>query len=60
MQVEASMPLTTVMSIDFRAFARVPVANTKGSTPRMNANEVIRIERAAVSASADGRGSPPR
>ena len=44
-QVEAIMPLNTVMPIDLRALAPAPVASTSGSTPRMKANEVIRMGR---------------
>ena len=39
------MPLNTVMPIDLRALAPAPVAITSGATPRMKANEVIRIGR---------------
>ncbi len=39
------MPLNTVMPIDLRALAPAPLAITSGATPRMNANEVIRIGR---------------
>src|SRR5262249_42251682 len=44
-QVEASMPLNTVIPIDLRALAPAPVATTRGATPRMKANDVIRIGR---------------
>src|SRR5881398_561140 len=44
-QVEAIMPENTVMPIDLRALAPAPVASTSGTTPRMKANEVIRIGR---------------
>src|SRR5438034_3311531 len=44
-QVEASMPLNTAMPIDLRELAPAPVASTSGSTPRIKANEVIRIGR---------------
>ena len=48
------MPLNTAMPIERRAFAPAPVASTSGTTPRINANEVIRIgrkrSRAAVTA----------
>ena len=37
------MPENTVMPIDFRALAPAPVASTSGSTPRIKANDVIRI-----------------
>ena len=39
------MPVNTVMPIEARALAPAPVASTSGSTPRMKANEVIRIGR---------------
>ena len=39
------MPLNTVMPIDLRALAPAPVATTSGATPRMKANDVIRIGR---------------
>ena len=39
------MPLNTAMPIDLRALAPAPVATTSGATPRMNANDVIRIGR---------------
>ena len=39
------MPVNTVMPIDLRALAPAPVASTSGATPRMKANEVIRIGR---------------
>src|SRR6476469_6652402 len=45
MQVDASMPLNTVMPIDLRAAAPAPVANTRGSTPRMKAIDVITMGR---------------
>src|SRR5262245_32776353 len=44
-QVEASMPLDTAMPIDLRELAPAPVANTSGITPRMKANEVMRMGR---------------
>src|SRR4029450_5807232 len=44
-QVEAIMPENTVMPIDLRALAPAPVASTSGTTPRMKANDVIRIGR---------------
>src|ERR1700680_1481996 len=44
-QVEAIMPLNTVMPIDFRALAPAPLATTSGATPRMKANDVIKIGR---------------
>ena len=39
------MPLNTVMPMDWRAAAPAPLATTRGTTPRMNANEVMRIGR---------------
>ena len=39
------MPLKTVMPMDLRAEAPAPVARTSGATPRMNANDVIRMGR---------------
>src|SRR3984893_5038326 len=44
-QVDASMPENTVMPIDLRALAPAPVASTSGTTPRMKANDGIRIGR---------------
>src|SRR5512146_646094 len=54
-QVEAIMPENTVMPIDLRALAPAPVAITSGTTPRMKANEVIRIgrNRARAASTAD-------
>ena len=48
MQVDASIPLKTVMPIDLRLEAPAPVASTRGSTPRMNANDVITIGKTHV------------
>ena len=39
------MPENTVMPIDLRALAPAPLAKTSGATPRMKANDVIRIGR---------------
>ena len=39
------MPLNTLMPSERRALAPAPVASTSGSTPRMKANDVIRIGR---------------
>ena len=39
------MPLNTAMPSAWRISAPAPVARTSGTTPRMNANEVIRIGR---------------
>ena len=49
------MPVNTVMPIDLRALAPAPVAITSGTTPRMKANEVIRIgrKRARAASTAD-------
>src|SRR3954469_21110918 len=47
-QVEAIIPVNTVMPIDLRALAPAPVASTSGTTERMNAIEVIRIGRKRV------------
>src|SRR5262245_53245773 len=44
-QVDASMPVNTVMPIDTRALAPAPLASTSGTTPRMKANDVITIGR---------------
>ena len=44
-QVEAIIPLNTVMPIDLRALAPAPLATTRGATPRMNANNVMMIGR---------------
>src|SRR3954468_14625389 len=41
-QVDASIPVATVIPNDLRALAPAPVAMTSGTTPRMKANEVIR------------------
>src|SRR5215469_2467952 len=60
-QVEAIMPLNTVMPIDLRALAPAPLAITSGATPRMNANEVIKIGRSraiAPSTAASNSGLP--
>src|ERR1700680_330909 len=64
-QVEAIMPENTVMPIDLRALALAPVASTSGPTPRMKANDVIRIGRnraraASIADSNSGLGAPPR
>src|SRR5215213_9672685 len=54
-QVEAIMPVNTVMPIDLRALAPAPVAITSGTTERMKAIEVIRIgrKRARAASTAD-------
>ncbi len=43
--VTPSIPEKTAVPNDRRISAPAPVATTKGKTPRMNANEVIRIGR---------------
>ncbi len=43
--VDASMPPATAVPTEFRAPEPAPVATASGSTPRMNANDVIRIGR---------------
>ena len=55
MRVEASMPLATVMPIERLALAPTPLAKTNGSTPRMKANEVLRIGRTVQSAEHSAR-----
>ena len=49
------MPENTVMPIDLRALAPAPLATTSGATPRMKANDVIRIgrNRARAASTAD-------
>ena len=42
-QVDAIIPVKTAIPIDLRALAPAPVASTSGKTPRMKANDVIRI-----------------
>src|SRR6516165_12623534 len=44
-QVDAIIPVNTVMPIDTRALAPAPLASTSGTTPRMKASEVITIGR---------------
>src|SRR5436190_3382273 len=44
-QVEAIMPVNTVMPMEMRALAPAPLASTSGSTPRIKANEVITMGR---------------
>ena len=43
--VDASMPPATAVPTELRDAAPAPVANASGNTPRMNANDVIRIGR---------------
>src|SRR5208283_2095862 len=43
--VETIMPPKTVVPTEWRLCAPAPLANTSGSTPRMKANEVIRMGR---------------
>jgi hypothetical protein len=59
--VEAIMPPKTVVPTECRPACRAPVASTSGSTPRMKANDVIRIGRRrmrAASTAASTIGSP--
>ena len=61
-RVAASMPLNTAVPSEWRAAEPAPLATISGTTPRMNANEVIRIGRKrrrapASAASAIGRFS---
>src|SRR5580658_3843027 len=60
-QVEAIIPENTVMPIDLRALAPAPLANTSGTTPRMKANDVIRIgrKRARADSTADSKSGLP-
>ena len=44
------MPANTAVPSDWRISAPAPVATTSGATPRMNANDVIRIGRSRVRA----------
>src|SRR5262249_22961862 len=44
-QVEAMMPLRTLTPREIRLTAPAPVAVTSGTTPRPNANDVIKIGR---------------
>ena len=55
------MPENTVMPIDLRALAPAPVASTSGTTPRMKANDVIRIgrNRAGAASIADSTTALP-
>src|SRR5262249_4332811 len=56
-QVDAIIPVNTVMPIDTRALAPAPLASTSGTTPRMKANDVITIgrKRARAASVADSR-----
>ena len=45
MVVAKSMPANTVVPIEWRLAAPAPPATTNGDTPRMKANEVMRIGR---------------
>ena len=47
------MPPATAVPTELRAPAPAPVANASGSTPRMNANDVIRIGRRRMRAGLD-------
>jgi hypothetical protein len=59
--VAISMPENTATPMTFRASAPAPVARTSGTTPRMNANAVIRIgrNRSLADSSAALRASLP-
>ena len=48
--VDASMPPATAVPTELRAPAPAPVAYASGSTPRMNANDVMRIGRSRMRA----------
>ena len=48
--VDASMPPATDVPTELRAPAPAPVATASGSTPRMNANDVMRIGRSRMRA----------
>ena len=59
--VTPSMPLNTAVPSERRISAPAPVATTSGTTPRMKANEVIRIGRSRsrdASSVASKRGLP--
>ena len=55
--VFTAMPNTTAAPKDRRLLAPAPVANSRGITPKTNANEVIRIGRRRIwpASSADSR-----
>jgi hypothetical protein len=55
------MPVNTVMPIDLRAPAPAPLASTSGATPRMKANEVMRMgrNRARAPSTADSTTALP-
>jgi hypothetical protein len=46
--VEAIMPPATAVPTELRAADPAPVARASGSTPRMKANDVIRIGRRRI------------
>jgi hypothetical protein len=59
-KVDAIMPPSTVVPSEWRLPAPEPLANTRGRTPKMKANEVMRIGRkrmvaASTAASMSGR-----
>lgn len=49
-QVDAIMPVNTLIPRDLRELAPAPVASTSGNTPRIKAKDVIRIGRKRVRA----------
>ena len=62
MRIDAAiMPPKTVVPTEWRPAWPAPVARTRGTTPRMKANEVMRIGRRrmrAASTAASTMGSP--
>ena len=58
-RVEPSMPVKTAMPIDFCALAPAPDPSTSGTTPRMKANDVMRIGRKRLRAAAMAACSIP-
>ena len=61
MLVANSMPANTPVPIECRLAAPAPLASISGSTPRMNANDVMRIGRSrsrAASTAASCSGMP--
>ena len=59
-KVEASMPPATAVPTEFRAPAPAPVAYASGSTPRMNANDVMRIGRSLMRAASTAASTMER
>ena len=59
-RVEASMPPTTEVPTELRAPAPAPVATASGITPRMKANEVIRIGRSRMRPASIAASAIPR